>query len=108
MSRYFNRAGETLTLEGWCALGDAGYRIVKQEDVGDYLVSTVWLGLNHNYADGPPLIFETMVFGREDAGKSGDECFCERYSTEAQAVAGHSRVVEGVRDGTLALYGDAA
>lgn len=25
-------------------------------------VSTVWLGLDHNYFGGPPLIFETMVF----------------------------------------------
>lgn len=30
----------------------------------DYWVSTVFLGLNHNFGDGPPHIFETMVFRR--------------------------------------------
>lgn len=30
----------------------------------DYWVSTVFLGLDHRHGDGPPLIFETMVFRR--------------------------------------------
>jgi hypothetical protein len=50
-------------------------------------VSTVFLGLNHQYGDGPPLIFETMVFG----GKYDQEQ--ERYATEAQALEGHARWV---------------
>jgi hypothetical protein len=31
-------------------------------------VSTIWLGINHRFGDGAPLIFETMVFydGPED------------------------------------------
>lgn len=50
-------------------------------------VSTVFLGLNHQYGDGPPLIFETMVFG----GKYDQDM--ERYATEAQAIEGHARWV---------------
>lgn len=54
-------------------------------------VSTVWLGLDHQYGDGPPLIFETMVFpGKDDIG----ELDCERYSTEADALAGHAALCE--------------
>lgn len=53
------------------------------------LVSTVWLGLNHNYYGGKPLIFETMVFKRN----SLNELDMERYSTEAEAKAGHARMV---------------
>lgn len=28
----------------------------------DYRVSTVFLGIDHNWGEGPPLLFETMVF----------------------------------------------
>ena len=31
--------------------------------VGDVSVSTVFLGFVHQYGEGPPLIFETLVFG---------------------------------------------
>lgn len=53
-------------------------------------VSTVWLGLNHNYGGGRPLIFETMVFGRS----SWSELDMDRYSTEQEALAGHELMVE--------------
>lgn len=54
-------------------------------------VSTVWLGLNHQYGDGPPLIFETMVFPNQ---KDMGELDCDRYSTEAEALAGHAAMVD--------------
>jgi hypothetical protein len=40
-----------------------GDRIIGQSKTlyGERL-STVWLGLDHQYGDGPPLIFETMLF----------------------------------------------
>lgn len=50
-------------------------------------VSTVALGLDHNWGDGPPLIFETMVFGGARDG------YQWRYHTEVEALAGHRRVV---------------
>jgi hypothetical protein len=38
-------------------------RIVFQTDVGEYFVSTVFLGLDHGYPRGaPPILFETMIF----------------------------------------------
>jgi hypothetical protein len=52
-------------------------------------VSTVWLGFDYSFGDGPPLIFETMVFPSErDMG----ELDCERYSTEEAAKKGHERM----------------
>lgn len=52
-------------------------------------VSTVWLGLDHNYTrQGPPLFFETMVFSR--AGSERDQM---RYSTENEAMDGHKIAV---------------
>lgn len=39
-------------------------RIVRQEDVGPFWVSTVFMGLDHNllFPDSPPDLFETLVF----------------------------------------------
>lgn len=53
-------------------------------------VSTVWLGINHNWFGGKPLIFETMLFG---PGGNGDYDM-DRYSTEAEAKEGHERMVK--------------
>lgn len=55
-------------------------------------VSTVFLGLDHNFwGEGPPILFETMVFA--DDGCS-DDLGQERYATWDEAVAGHERAVE--------------
>jgi hypothetical protein len=55
-------------------------------------VSTVFLGLDHNYSrKGPPLLFETMVFG----GELDQEML--RYPTWQTALAGHREMVERVR-----------
>jgi hypothetical protein len=74
-------------------LADEEYKRVKQDvfvyDGEPVNVSTVWLGLDHNWwPDRPPLIFETMIFG----GKLDLEVW--RYSTEEQAVAGHADAVK--------------
>jgi hypothetical protein len=51
-------------------------------------VSTVFLGLDHRFfGDGPPLVFETMVFDDYEAG----DCF--RYATWDEAVTGHNACV---------------
>lgn len=84
-------------------MSDLDKRIVQQTQIGPYWVSTVWLGLNHNYRPGGrPLIFETMIFlhDRESGplrqqddplGMVGLEDYMERYSTEFEAIAGHER-----------------
>ena len=61
------------------------------------LVSTVWLGLNHQVAlNGPPLIFETMVFA--DESRLVEE-YCFRYSSESAALEGHHSVVQALEEG---------
>ena len=62
-------------------------RTVAKTKIGDVLISTVFLGLNHNWGAGPPTLFETMAFG----GKLDQEC--ERYSTWEEAERGHRRMV---------------
>lgn len=73
-------------------------KIVKQEDVGNFWVSTVFLGLDHNWGDGPPILFETMVFKRDADGKVG---FCEvhgdRCCTYDEAEEMHKQCCAYVR-----------
>jgi hypothetical protein len=41
-------------------------RIVDTTTIGKVRVSTIFLGLDHNfYDDGPPILWETMIFGGE-------------------------------------------
>lgn len=68
-------------------------RVVDKTVVDGQEVSTVFLGLDHQWGIGPPVLFETMVFG---LGSSLDE-HCERYSTWDDAIAGHDRIVGEVR-----------
>src|SRR5262245_48259145 len=60
------------------------------EDVPRLHVSTVFLGLDHQYGDGPPILWETMIFaGEEDP----EIAHSERYTSREAAVKGHLRAV---------------
>jgi hypothetical protein len=63
-------------------------RVGRTQVTSECMVSTVFLGLDHGYTPGPPVVFETMVFGGPMDGE------CERYCTWAEAVEGHARMVE--------------
>jgi hypothetical protein len=73
---------------------------------GEVLVSTVFLGLDHNWRPGGnPILFETMVFGEEHLttifGREHmmrDDLGMWRYETWDQAEAGHAKVVEMMRE----------
>jgi len=55
-------------------------------------VSTVFLGLDHNhFDDGPPLLWETMIFGGQLDGEQS------RYTSRAEAVEGHQRMCRRVQ-----------
>lgn len=66
-------------------------RRVASDQIGPSRISTVFLTIDHQFGEGPPLLFETMVFG----GQLDDET--ERYSTWDEAVAGHAAMCERVR-----------
>jgi hypothetical protein len=102
MSDWYDRAGRPLTIgEANALLGDLEYKRVASTTITsavdpDYSVwvSTVWLGLDHNFINfgltpPPPHIFETMAWEQGDLS----EMYCERYSTEAAAKEGHAKIV---------------
>jgi hypothetical protein len=64
-------------------------RRVGLDEVSGVRISTIFLGLDHQLGSGPKLWFETMVFPGDD----GEDSYMARYSTWAQAEAGHAAAV---------------
>lgn len=99
MSDWYDKEGQPISIEEWGRLhSDPEYVRVGSTDVGPYWVSTVWLGLDHNWTmEGPPVIFETMVFSKDQRDDPNDRGLCEfdvvRYSTLSEATEGHQAMV---------------
>lgn len=56
-------------------------------------VSTVFMPIDHGFGyDGPPIVFETMIFGGVFDG------YQDRYSTWAEAERGHARAIAMLED----------
>ena len=93
----YDRDGNPISYRQWGRLREHEvYRRVALTRFGlppnDVSVSTVWIGIDHSYLrEGPPLIFETMVFGGALDGEQW------RYTTARQAQIGHDEVVKLVR-----------
>ena len=91
---FYDRNGNPMSLQEWSRTSKNVRRVAHEELEGGVRVSTVWLGLDHSMDADPPIIFETMIFG----GDFGQQD--QRYSTEAEALAGHQRVVAALKAGS--------
>ena len=81
----------TLDAKKWSQEFERAHCIVAQTDVGSYWVSTVFIGIDHNFfGDGPPLVFETMIFRNEPNGERHSvDGWIERASTWDEAALMH-------------------
>ena len=81
-------------LERWAHwMADPHARRVAWTVVGDWTVSTVFLGISHSFGL-PPVLWETMVFGPEPwSGASW------RYTSHDAALAEHDQIAEHLRRG---------
>jgi hypothetical protein len=80
------------SLMEWARFFERFDRRIAKSKIHGVEVSTVFLGLDHNWSgQGPPIVFETMVFG----GELDEEMW--RYATYAEAEAGHLAACELVR-----------
>lgn len=71
---------------------DIDRRRVAVEFIGTALVSTCFVGVNFRLlGDGPPLLWETMIFRPHSNSLEG------RFSSREEAEEGHRRVVERLR-----------
>lgn len=74
----------------WMGTGDQR-RVAHDQPFPNVRVSTVFLGLDHRFGShGPPILFETMVFGGEFNNLQ------ERYCTWDEAEKGHAEILQRV------------
>jgi hypothetical protein len=80
---YYDEDGNEISVEEWTAIfGEPRWQLVDEQE--GVKVSTVFLGLNHQFdPDLPPLIYESMVW------VDGEEVDQFRYPNKANAEAGH-------------------
>jgi len=76
----------------WAKWFENNGRHIGCDNIGDIRISTVFLGIDHSFDDGPPVLWETMIFG----GKHDQ--YQERYRSREDAIAGHARSVFMVRE----------
>src|SRR6266498_394417 len=90
--------GEPMKAKNYCEnlrLWEKNHRkdmhIVAKTMMGDYLVSTVFLFVDHGWGGHVPILWETMVF----KGSNAVDLDCERCGgSREQAEAQHKRVVK--------------
>ena len=89
-----HRAVEVADVHEWGRFfEDHEKRRVNQTQVGEANVSTVFLGMDHGWGAGPPVLFETMIFhGPYDQGTW-------RWRTWDEAEAGHAAIVAALEAG---------
>ena len=87
---YYDRQGQEISLMAWADLMEnIEYKRVKLTGLGEWFISTVWLGLDHSMC-GAMWIFETMIYEMESGRFLG---FIERHSTEEEALMVHEQLV---------------
>lgn len=100
-ARYFQDANRTVAMDRIEPRPRTGMDYVRRANHWPrqpraYVVSTVFLGLDHAFTGGPPLLYETMVFAKNEwDGHSGlDDLDCDRCTTRSEAVMMHAFMVE--------------
>ena len=91
MSHYILKDGEPILepdLLTWAKNFEIEDRRVALTEFGGVRISTVFLGLDHSFGDGAPVLFETMIFGGAEDG------YQERYHTLEESMLGHERAVQ--------------
>ena len=98
--QYFDEGGNPISQEEWAVVfGGPRWQLIDEDD--DVRVSTVYIGLNHEFdPNRPPLIFETLVF------VGGDEVEGMRYTTKLDATVGHDNLWHKYRSRTEWIVSD--
>lgn len=73
----------------------AARRRIARDEVNGFLISTVFIGLDHSF-DNTLDIFETMIFKGDKS-----ECYCDRYSNWKDAEEGHKKAIAWVKNGCI-------
>lgn len=98
---YFARDRHEISMAGWAARREVrAYWILDQTQFPGFWLSTVWLGMDHGFGRGEPIIFESTLFeGNPEVDGLDDSVYSDRYCTEQQALKGHSDICRKIRSG---------
>ncbi len=103
LGNYIEIDGEVLLVDDlteWMDIFHASDHNVMKTNLPGIKISTVFLGIDHQYGRGPPILYETMVFGGQH-----DE-YTERYPTRKEATSGHERIVKMVESSSPVIIFD--
>ncbi len=94
MPDFFDFDGNPIDHDEWIRLFFTTHdRHVAHDSVGEYGVSTVWMGIDYSFGQGEaPLIYETMIFGGDLHG------WQERTPNRNAALACHDQALALVRE----------
>lgn len=87
----------------WARAFEEEDRHLGKDVVGDFLISTIFLGVDHSIGESltGPQVFETMVFLLKDP-EGGDDLgpmvYTERYATPNAARLKHKYIVDNLAD----------
>ena len=76
----------------WFGTSHESRVIAKTELPSGAVVSTVFIGIDHAFRGGDPVLWETMLFGGEY------DLACDRYRSRNEALVGHEMWVLVARD----------
>jgi hypothetical protein len=86
-----NEKGEPVPIKNLFEIGDREKFRVSYTRIFGTVISTVFLGVDHNYGKtGKPILWETMIF------HNGHGDYQKRYTSKADAVLGHREAVRKV------------
>jgi hypothetical protein len=93
VSKYYGMNADGSTYEmadviEWAKMLE-GDRRIAWDEIGPQTVSTIFLGLDYSFGNGPLQLFETMIFGgpydgemnryeNVDAARAGHEAMCKK------------------------------
>ncbi|MGA2609545.1 MAG: hypothetical protein ABSH01_19060 [Terriglobia bacterium] len=70
-------------------------RHIGEDQIKESRISTVFLGLDHSFGEGEPVLWETMVFGGPLDGEQN------RYTSRQLALEGHAEMCRKVQEAQL-------
>lgn len=86
---FLDKEGNPISIEQFRLLcEDFEYRCIGRDQIGPWLISTVWIGLLSIASND---LFETMVF--HDNDEWNDQKYPVGYETLEEAIKGHKKVV---------------
>lgn len=78
---------KVVSLLEWAEFMENGDRAVAKTQIGVVSISTVFLGIDHGWGEGEPVLYETMIFG-------GDfDSYQTRSCTWEEAEEAHKEAV---------------